>query len=65
MNTEFNTSKELAVALNQADALHDFKNRFYFPQHQNQDAIYFCGNSLGLQPKTFEAAFKQEMEDWR
>ena len=26
--------------------------------------IYFCGNSLGLQPKTTKEFINQELEDW-
>jgi kynureninase len=29
------------------------------------EAIYFCGNSLGLQPRDAEAFMRQELEDWR
>ena len=47
------------------DALHHFRSRFYFPQHNGNDAIYFCGNSLGLQPKNVEMAIQQELQDWR
>src|SRR5580704_1293918 len=27
--------------------------------------IYFCGNSLGLQPREAEEAIRQELADWR
>lgn len=30
-----------------------------------RDAIYFCGNSLGLQPKDTRAAIEQELKDWQ
>lgn len=29
------------------------------------DALYFCGNSLGLQPRDAEAYIRQELADWR
>ena len=32
---------------------------------QATDAIYFCGNSLGLQPRNVEAAIRQELQDWQ
>lgn len=32
------------------------------PQEQ---AVYFCGNSLGLQPKGVQAAIQQELMDWQ
>lgn len=28
------------------------------------DSVYFCGNSLGLQPKTTQAAVVEVMENW-
>ena len=48
-----------------ADPLRKFRDSFYIPQADGGDAIYFCGNSLGLQPKNAEAAIQQELEDWR
>lgn len=47
------------------DALASFRDRFYFPKHGNGSALYFCGNSLGLQPKTAEVYVKEELDDWR
>lgn len=47
------------------DELASFRDKFFIPQHKGQDAIYFTGNSLGLQPKTAESFLKQELEDWR
>jgi len=46
------------------DSLKHFRERFLFPQHQGKDVLYFCGNSLGLQPKTTKAAIEQELDDW-
>ncbi len=47
-----------------ADTLFPFRERFYLPQHNGQDAAYFCGNSLGLQPKSTAYLFEQELRDW-
>ena len=38
------------------DPLRAFRDEFIFPQHDGRDAIYFTGNSLGLQPKAAAAA---------
>ena len=46
------------------DPLRSFRSEFRIPQHNDSDAVYFTGNSLGLQPKGAEAALKQELEDW-
>lgn len=48
-----------------ADVLAPFRDRFYFPKHGAAQALYFCGNSLGLQPKTAETYVREELEDWR
>ncbi|MEO7309570.1 MAG: kynureninase [Chitinophagaceae bacterium] len=65
MNPPFEASLSFARHLDAADPLAGFKERFYFPQHKGSNAIYFCGNSLGLQPKTAEAAIQTELQTWR
>jgi kynureninase len=42
-----------------------FKQHFHFPQKNGRDVIYFCGNSLGLQPKNVEAAIQDELSTWK
>jgi kynureninase len=54
-----------ARSQDQADPLRHFRERYYFPQHEGKDVIYFCGNSLGLQPKGVEAALMRELKQWR
>ena len=53
-----------AQALDAADPLRDFRSRFHIPQHEGVDQAYFCGNSLGLQPKAVREALVQELDDW-
>ena len=53
-----------AKQLDAADALRNFRNQFYIPQHNGKDCIYFTGNSLGLQPKTTKQYVDQELTDW-
>ncbi|WP_341843160.1 kynureninase [Chitinophaga caseinilytica] len=65
MNTAFEPTVTFAAALDQQDVLAGFKSRFHFPQHAGKDAIYFCGNSLGLQARSVAGAIEQELEDWR
>lgn len=57
----------LAFAKNQDenDPLRFFRDQFYFPKSRGENAIYLCGNSLGLQAKTIEPAIKQELADWQ
>lgn len=47
------------------DELAHFREKFYIPQHQGRDAIYLCGNSLGLQPKSVAQAIAVELEKWQ
>ena len=54
-----------ARAQDQADPLRPYRDQFYFPQHNGKDVLYFCGNSLGLQPKGVEQALLDELEQWR
>ena len=53
-----------AQALDAADSLSGFREKFIFPQHNGKDALYFTGNSLGLQPRSALEAIKFELEDW-
>ncbi len=62
---EMNTNKEYAQAADKNDVLSKYKDQFYFPQHQGKNAIYFCGNSLGLQPKLVEATIQKELDTWK
>jgi kynureninase len=63
--------KEIAQALSFAqqkdreDELQGFRSRFYFPHKQQGELLYFCGNSLGLQPVAAEESIRQELGDWR
>lgn len=61
----FEASLAFAQKKDKADKLAAFRERFYFPQTDNKHAIYFCGNSLGLQAKTVQAAVQQELDDWK
>ncbi|HEV7231849.1 MAG TPA: kynureninase [Bacteroidia bacterium] len=55
---------EFARQLDADDVLKKYRARFYFPQMNGQDVIYFTGNSLGLQPKATQDYVLDELEDW-
>ena len=42
-----------------------FRERFHMPRHAGRDALYFTGNSLGLQPVAAAEYIEGELEDWR
>ncbi len=65
MPKEFNTEPAFAIEEDLNDPIASFKSSFHFPKHNGKDAIYFCGNSLGLQPKSVEAASGIELDSWR
>lgn len=61
----FEASRAFAQEMDRQDPLRSFKDQYYFPQHNQKDCLYFCGNSLGLQPKSAEAALQHELEQWK
>jgi kynureninase len=65
MPITFSADPAFAIQEDAADHIASFKSKFHFPKHGGRDAIYFCGNSLGLQPKTLETAIQIELASWR
>jgi kynureninase len=57
-------SPEYAAALDAADPLRGFRDEFHIPAHGDGEQRYFCGNSLGLQPRATRAAVLDELDDW-
>ncbi|EJD75905.1 kynureninase [Loa loa] len=70
------TSFDLAEALDDADPLKFLRNEFAYPKmrtlphvdlllvNANDDAIYMCGNSLGLMPKGTKRLMDEQFEKW-
>lgn len=48
-----------------SDPMRSFRSKFYIPIKNDETAIYFCGNSLGLQPRNVESYFDRELEKWQ
>ena len=46
------------------DSLKNFREKFFIPQHNGKDGLYFTGNSLGLQAKITAEYVQQELADW-
>ncbi len=55
---------DFALLCDKNDALSRYRNQFHMPQINGHDALYFTGNSLGLQPKSVASFLKQELDDW-
>ncbi|WP_374605499.1 kynureninase [Arenimonas sp.] len=53
-----------AERLDAEDALRGFRDQFLIPRHGDGEQTYFCGNSLGLQPRGVREALLQELDDW-
>ena len=47
------------------DPLKAGRDKFYIPKISGKDALYFTGNSLGLQPKTTRAYVEDELTAWQ
>lgn len=61
----YTTDKNFAQQADHEDVLASFQKEFYKPKTNSGDSyLYFCGNSLGLQPKQTADYIKQELEDW-
>lgn len=47
------------------DPLKSYRNQFHIPKDKDgNEWLYFCGNSLGLQPKVTQKYIQQELSDW-
>ncbi len=63
---EYKATKEFAKEMDHNDPLEKYRNSFHFPKHSSgEEAIYLCGNSLGLQPKSAKKHIEAVLDDWR
>jgi kynureninase len=53
-----------ALDLDATCPLAGFRDRFLIPPHGDGDQVYFCGNSLGLQPRATRAELLAELDAW-
>jgi len=60
----FENTLEFAQNADAQDSLKQYRDEFFFPQHNGENVIYFTGNSLGLQPKSVIDKIKVELDDW-
>jgi kynureninase len=60
----FQFTEAFAEQADSADKLSHFRTEYIIPQHNGEDAIYFCGNSLGLQPKRTQGYLQRELDKW-
>lgn len=60
----YSYTEAFAQEMDQNDPLRKFRDRFLFPKVNGQEALYFCGNSLGLQPKSVRDYLDKELKNW-
>ena len=57
-------SAEFAAKLDEVDPLREFRSRFAVPQHEGEDGVYLCGNSLGLMPHKTREVIQGQLDKW-
>ena len=57
-------TREWAAQQDAQDELAHFRKHFAFPQVNGEEALYFCGNSLGLQSDRSRQYVIQELDTW-
>lgn len=57
-------SDEHAQQQDADDPLRGYRDEFHIPRHGDAEIAYFCGNSLGLQPKGARAYVDEVMDKW-
>lgn len=61
----FQNTWAFAKAQDATDPLKSYRTKFHIPKDAaGNEWIYFCGNSLGLQPKVTQEYIQQELNDW-
>ena len=63
---KYSIDKSFSEELDQKDRLKNYRDLFFIPKDkEGNELIYFCGNSLGLQPKKTKEYIIQEVDDWK
>lgn len=64
LENNFQNTLLFARQMDEKDPLKSYRELFYIPKIAGKETIYFCGNSLGLQPKSVRKYVEQELKDW-
>jgi len=62
--TKLLITRSYSIQLDKEDPIAEYRKEFLFPKASVIPTTYFCGHSLGLQPKKAKDLFIQELEDW-
>ena len=61
---KFENTLAFAKKMDRNDPLKSYRSQFHLPKVNGKTALYFTGNSLGLQPKATKKLVNEELEDW-
>jgi kynureninase len=61
--TDLHTEQH-AAALDAQGPFRGLRDEFHVPRHDGREQAYFCGNSLGLQPKSARAHVVDVLDKW-
>jgi kynureninase len=62
---EFQAGEPFAREQDERDPLRRFRSSFHLPAGPDgRPLVYFCGNSLGLQPRAVRAMVEEELDAW-
>jgi kynureninase len=61
---QFINSLTFAKSMDRNDPLKSFRRQFLLPKVNGKTALYFTGNSLGLQPIATKKFINEELSDW-
>ncbi len=64
MSVKFENTLAFAKRMDRNDPLKSYRTQFHLPKVNGKTALYFTGNSLGLQPKATKKLVNEELEDW-
>lgn len=56
---------QYAQTCDQNDPVKHFREQFFIPKVNDNEVVYLCGNSLGLQPKTVSSFIQEELDKWQ
>lgn len=61
----YSTVSSFAEEMDEQDPLRRFREEFHFPRQESGKPVrYFCGNSLGLQPRRTQEVVGGVLDDW-
>ncbi len=58
------SNETYALAQDAADPLRPLRDQFLIPRHGDVEQAYFCGNSLGLQPRGARSMVEEVLDKW-